>query len=48
MKKDLKSLILKAAIRCGCDKDGDIVSYRGKQYYVHGLDGIVKEIRDDN
>ena len=29
-----------------CDLDGDIITYKGKKYYVHIFKDIVKEIPD--
>lgn len=41
----LKRKILKILPQTGCDVDGDILNYNGKQYFVHGLRKIVKEVK---
>ena len=33
--KKLKNAILHKARRCGCDIDGDIISYEGNRYIVY-------------
>ena len=33
--KKLKEAILHKARRCGCDIDGDIISYEGNRYIVY-------------
>lgn len=39
-----KRFILKAAIKNGCDIDGDLFIYRGKLYYVDILNNIYKKV----
>ena len=48
MNAGLKRRILYAADRMGCDIDGDIITYKGKRYYVNIFDSIVEEVKDDN
>lgn len=33
--KKLKEAVLHEAMRCGCDSDGDIISYEGNRYFVY-------------
>ena len=40
-----KRKILKIARKSGCDVDGDILNYNGKQYLVAEFIGLVKEVK---
>lgn len=35
MDEELKRLIKRRALKCGCDLDGTIIRYGGKLYYVN-------------
>lgn len=39
----IKRKILKILPKTGCDVDGDILNYNGKQYFVHELARVVEE-----
>ena len=41
----IKRKILKILPKTGCDVDGDILNYNGKQYFVHELARVVEEVK---
>lgn len=43
MDESLRRLIKRRAIKCGCDMDGDLVSYGGRLYWVDIKRNIVVE-----
>lgn len=44
LKRDIRDNILKAAVKSGCEIDGDIIMYCGNKYFIHCMMGIV--VRD--
>lgn len=41
----VKRKIMNILPHTGCDVDGDIIIYKNKKYFVHGLKKIVQEVK---